>query len=198
MTGNYHMEEFLHAMSEKTPALKEVFAQILQVYRLTSIPNPGIDFHFLHYPPGHYHSPLPSRKEYAEVAERAHTFPETLPGIDLREREQFRLFARLAAWYKEMPFQEEPENGLRYYFNNTLFCYADAFWLYAFLREFRPKRIVEVGSGFSSAIIMDTNERFLGNTLKMTFIEPNPDRLYSLLSKSDNSCKLYQRIPGTF
>jgi hypothetical protein len=53
------------------------------------------------------------------------------------------------------------------------------------LRHLRPKRVIEVGSGFSSAVTLDTNDRFFGGSIACTFIEPYPDRLRSLLRGDD-------------
>jgi hypothetical protein len=50
------------------------------------------------------------------------------------------------------------------------------------LRHFKPKRIIEVGSGFSSAVIIDTNEIFFDGEIQVRFIEPFPDRLNWFLS----------------
>jgi hypothetical protein len=54
------------------------------------------------------------------------------------------------------------------------------------LRFLEPSRIVEIGSGFSSALILDTNERYLENGMRCTFVEPYPDRLVSLLRDDDH------------
>ena len=40
------------------------------------------------------------------------------------------------------------------------FCHADAIFLYSLLRLQQPRRIIEVGSGFSSAVMLDTIDRF--------------------------------------
>ena len=53
------------------------------------------------------------------------------------------------------------------------------------MRHFKPARIIEVGSGYSSAVMLDTNEMCLGSRTNMTFIEPFPDRLKSLLKADD-------------
>jgi hypothetical protein len=45
------------------------------------------------------------------------------------------------------------------------------------LRYFKPKQIIEVGSGFSSALMLDVND--------IDFIDPYPHRLYSLLKEAD-------------
>jgi hypothetical protein len=154
------MLEFVEELKAKRPDLKDVLDGAYEAHTLVLSQWAAIDRHYLHYPPGHYHSPLPSRREFLSVAKRVYSSPPYLLGIDLRVREQFRLFARLAEWYDDLPFTEEPQETLRYYYNNTLFCYADAYWLYAMMREFRPKRVIEVGSGFSSAVMLDTNELF--------------------------------------
>jgi hypothetical protein len=54
------------------------------------------------------------------------------------------------------------------------------------IRKFRPKRIIEVGSGFSSAAILDTLDRTAGmEGTRCTFIEPNQGRLLEMLRAAD-------------
>ncbi len=71
--------------------------------------------------------------------------------------------------------------GARYRAVNDLFAEIDAFVYFALLRQLRPKRLVEVGSGFTSALALDTNERFLGSSIRLSFIDPHPRRLRKLL-----------------
>lgn len=59
--------------------------------------------------------------------------------------------------------------------------------LYSMIRHFRPKRIIEVGSGYSSCATLDTNESFFGNAISCTFIEPYTDLLNSLIREEDKS-----------
>ncbi len=62
------------------------------------------------------------------------------------------------------------------------------------LRHFKPKTIVEIGSGFSSAEMLDINDHFLGGQTSFHFIEPYPDRLYSLLSPDDRArCTIHEK-----
>lgn len=88
-------------------------------------------------------------------------------------------------YFQSVPFTDELQDGYRYYFVNKYFIHADATTLYCMMRHFRPKQIIEAGSGFSSAVMLDTNERFLNQSVKFTFIEPYPERLYSLLTPAD-------------
>jgi predicted O-methyltransferase YrrM len=106
-------------------------------------------------------------------------------GVELREPAQLALLEELARFYPAMPFAPAPTPGLRYRFDNESYSYADGIFLYSMLRHLRPRRLIEVGSGFTSALVLDTNERFLDNRVECTFIEPHPDLLLSLLSEDD-------------
>ena len=48
------------------------------------------------------------------------------------------------------------------------------------LRHLAPKRIVEVGSGWSSCAMLDVNDRFLRGGATCTFVEPYPELLRDL------------------
>jgi predicted O-methyltransferase YrrM len=137
------------------------------------------------YPAGHFYSPIPSRDDLLRPTAREAKTIKLLPGIDLNEDRQLKLLNKYVQEYAEYQFKEEKNSESRYYYDNSWFCYSDAFFLYSFLREFKPKKIVEVGSGFSSAVILDTVERFFPKTPILTFVEPYPDRLYELLKKGD-------------
>jgi predicted O-methyltransferase YrrM len=137
-------------------------------------------------PIGRYDSPLPDPDEIR--ARDAAIFappPRDLPGIDLNEDAQLRLLHELAAYYPELPFPATPTAGRRYFYENPNYSYADAIFLCSMLRHARPRRLVEVGSGYSSAATLDTAELFLGGKPTCTFIEQNPSLLESLLKKGD-------------
>lgn len=79
----------------------------------------------------------------------------------------------------------------RYHYNNTQFEIADALFLHCMLRIMKPKRVIEIGSGYSSAVMLDTNEFYFDNKIKMTFVEPYPQRLKQLMHKDDH-IKLFE------
>jgi hypothetical protein len=61
------------------------------------------------------------------------------------------------------------------------------------IRKLNPKRIIEVGSGFSSCVTLDTNELYFNNKIKCDFVEPYPALLKSLIKGNDNSnIKIYE------
>lgn len=139
------------------------------------------------YEPGSYYSPLPSQDDVRTSDVRT----KDCPGVDLHEAEQLALIKQFATHYTELPFPKQATPGHRYHFDNKWFSYCDAVLLYSVLRHYRPQRIVEVGSGFSSAAMLDTRDRFLDPKTRFTFIDPYPQRLETLLRGEDRgSCEI--------
>lgn len=142
----------------------------------------------LAFPPGHYYSPIINKSELAHrEAELFANFPRQLPDIDLREVQQMELLEKFSKLYYSIPFTEEfnPERRYNYAAPNNQYCYSDAIILHCMMRTFKPKRVIEVGSGFSSAVMLDTDQLFFDKKTQFTFIEPYPQRLYGLLREDD-------------
>lgn len=129
-------------------------------------------------PAGHFYSPIPDYNLITSQTDRP--LPKSVADVALNEGEQLKWLQTIARYYAELPYQKD-DSRLRYSFNQTFYCQADAIYLHGFLRHFKPHKIIEVGSGHSSALILDTNEMFLERKMDCTFIEPYPDRLLSLL-----------------
>jgi predicted O-methyltransferase YrrM len=136
------------------------------------------------HPPGHFYSPLPSREEVAEAFARGGSGPP-FPGIDLNEAAQLARLERFAAYYREQPFPERATEGRRFYLDNPSYGHFDALMLYCMLREAQPRRVIEVGSGFSSAAMLDMNDHVFGGSVQFTFIDPDMKRLRPLLRAQD-------------
>jgi len=136
--------------------------------------------------PGHYFSPIPSLDDVRRNAARLFSRSlRALPGVDLNVDGQFKLLEQLKDFYGEQPFSEDPSQERRYYFRNDFFRYADALVLYGMIRWAQPKKIIEIGSGFSSFLMLDTNERFFDGRIRLTFVEPDLARLRSRLRDGD-------------
>jgi predicted O-methyltransferase YrrM len=135
--------------------------------------------------PGHFYSPIPSIDEVrVREAELFAAPPPSLPGIDLRGDQQIALIKELARFYDELPFPRTQSPESRYWFENWAYSYADAIFLYSMLRHLRPRHVIEVGSGFSSAAMLDTADRWLPET-SFTFIDPDTSTLDALLRPAD-------------
>jgi predicted O-methyltransferase YrrM len=137
------------------------------------------------FPLGHYHSPIPSGKDVEAHIASLLQEPE-LRDIDLNLVEQQTLLSHLSSFYQEIPFKDKKAKDVRYFFENPYFEYGDAIFLYSIMRNIRPRRVIEVGSGFSSAVMLDTANYFLNPQPEFTFIEPNPARLQELLACGDD------------
>lgn len=137
---------------------------------------------------GHYYSPIPSRIDVAKGLNSKSISPKLID-VDLRPSYQFKLLEEFSQYYEELPFTDKKNQDCRYCFDQGWFCYTDAIFLYSFIRYFDPKRIIEVGSGYSSAVMLDTLDKFPNNNLVVTLIEPFPERLNSLIN-IDNLAKV--------
>jgi len=148
------------------------------------------------YPVGHYYSPVPDINEVLRDFSRLYPVnqPRELPGIDLNDTGQVDLLRQLQPFMAEAPFGEGRQPGLRYHYDNGFYSYTDALFLYGMMRHLQPRRIVEVGSGFSSCAILDTNERFLQNRTELTFVDPYPAALKKMIHPGDDIHLLAQRI----
>ena len=134
---------------------------------------------------GHYYSPIPDKEEVLRQIEVKRGEIPSVTEIEMNREGQEALLREFAGYYDSIPFPEEQARGFRYFFRNDWFAYADAIFLHCILRKHRPQRIIEVGSGFSSAVMLDTIERFFSDLPELIFIEPYPQRLKSLLRSGD-------------
>jgi hypothetical protein len=184
-------DKYLKAVAEHFPQIKEYLYQIVTHQGKADkvsifVPEKLVPA----YPLEHYYSPFPA---LADIINHDFSFiPTEIPGVDLNTQGQLDLLNHFDFFYKEIPFKDEKTSGLRYFFKNNFYSYSDAIFLYCMLRHAKPQKIIEVGSGFSSCVTLDTNELFFNNTIECIF-EPYPDRLKSLLKKgSDSKIKIYE------
>lgn len=125
------------------------------------------------WPAGHFYSPVPSRREMLQDAPRIFG-PRALPGIDLRKDAQLALLDALAPHFGTIPFLETETPGFRYRYENTSYNFGDALIYWAILNHLRPGRILEIGSGFTSALALDTLDLLKLDTV-CTFADPYPE-----------------------
>jgi predicted O-methyltransferase YrrM len=139
-----------------------------------------------HSTPGHYYSPIPDVEAIRNNEAIVFNMEPALRELDMNQPLQISLLSELDKEVKAYPYSDE-SNKQKYRYtesNNIYYTFHDAALLFGLMKIFRPKKIIEIGSGFSSALMMDTNEFFLGNSADLIFIEPYPEeRLNNFLQK---------------
>lgn len=138
----------------------------------------------LAYPPGHFYSPITDQGELAlRYRDLRQAAPHSLPGVALDRQ------GHLDLWRSWAPFLREPRPGAtsdaRYTPENDQYGMGDALVQSCILRHFKPQRMIEIGSGHSSAAALDTIDAHLGGQTRCTFIDPYPKRLNSVLRGAD-------------
>jgi predicted O-methyltransferase YrrM len=176
----------LERIAQRLPGVRRLDAALRSRYTGSRRPE--------RFPRGHYNSPLPG---YDEVERRADSLFATdvddVPGIDLRAEAQLALLREVEGQVADFDWPAAKREGVRYYRENPWFEIGDALSLYLMLRRSAPRRVVEVGSGFSSALMLDVNERFLEGAVHFTFVEPYPERLHTLLGDADRErCRIHE------
>ena len=143
------------------------------------------------HPPGHFYSPIhdPALIQRERLAKtRGET--TSIPGIDLRLADQRSLWSELVALPNGIVHTQTP--GRRYFHDNQVYGPGDALVLAGMLGKFRPRRVIEIGSGFSSACMLDAAEEH-GLQTHFTFIEPYPMTLFWHLTEQDReACRVIQ------
>jgi hypothetical protein len=136
-------------------------------------------------PAGHFYSPVVDVATLPPLRGDAPAGDGVLPGIAVDYERMKVLRNQLFSLVADLGFPQLQSASHRYFWDNPLFCLGDALVLAAMVRRARPSHIVEVGSGFSSAAILDVLERTPGLDTSLVFIEPDTGRLDALLRPDD-------------
>lgn len=142
------------------------------------------DYRYAH-PFNHYESPYADLTSVRKNKDKIYSINKEM-NINFDIEGQLNLLNRMS----EIPLlnwnRNETNNGFRYYTNNSMFSISCAAALYSMIVLNRPKHIIEIGSGFSTSVMLDTNEHCFDNEINIECIEPRPQRLKKLLKESDH------------
>jgi hypothetical protein len=128
------------------------------------------------FPPGHFYSPVANVEELRAQAQRIWPDRPAVLGIDFDDASHERVLREyFPAFYPDFAYPAKPDgNPLGFYVENDQFSWLDCRALFVLLRAWRPRRFIEVGSGFSTLLVADVNRRFLSASLAIECIEPYP------------------------
>lgn len=136
--------------------------------------------------PGHFYSPIPPQDAVDRLARAPESFdPDKCVGVDLHVDRQLALLRDLAPLAVDLGIVDHPNPASRYYADNGSFAPGDAALLAAIIRYARPNRILEIGAGFSTAMMLDTVERHVAAPVSIEAIDPEPQRVAGLLRAGD-------------
>lgn len=133
--------------------------------------------------PVHFYSPLPDLSDLTlrKIWDRK----SSLAGIDFRAEEQVKLLQELGAKYgSECNWPPSPTTQpLDFYTENNSFSFGCAASLHTMIRNYRPARVIEIGSGNSSKVISAalTRNAVDGVPAEYTVIDPYPAALMKAL-----------------
>lgn len=146
---------------------QKVLVKLQQIITGSKIP--------LLFPIGHFYSPIANPLDITERAEKIWHHTDTMLGIDLNIEKQLELLEHLKPYVASIDYPIE-NNGddSCFFYKNDQYPALDAEFLYTALCHFKPKTMIEIGSGYSSLITADVNKRILNNQLNFYCIEPYP------------------------
>jgi hypothetical protein len=137
-------------------------------------------------PAGHYYSPVVDPDTIGDYHEASlRTRPEEIAGIVFPLDEMAEFWRRNEAFISATPFGDLSDSENRYGYRSGPYPYGDAIMLRAIIGHYRPRRIIEIGSGASSVCMLDSAEHAGLDDFQLTCIEPFPTRLRSLLRPGD-------------
>jgi predicted O-methyltransferase YrrM len=127
--------------------------------------------------PNHFYWPVP---DVEELSQREWPIYAAPPGCDFRLRDQVELARHFSDRYiSELNWNSLPSAD-SYHYNNGYFESCDAEVAYCMVREWKPRRIVEIGSGFSTramAQALRANRDRDGLAGELVTVDPSPERL---------------------
>jgi predicted O-methyltransferase YrrM len=140
----------------------------------------------LHVTPVHYYQPVPDTRALPEdLWERR----SPMTGVDLQVGEQPRWLERIATHREEYDALPAGPTGdpLQFHFGNQAFGPVDAEVLYGLVRVLRPRRVVEVGSGWSTRLIAQALRANAAedpsHSCRFVTIDPTPDPVLGALAE---------------
>ena len=133
----------------------------------------------VHATPVHFYQPIPDTRSFPQEFWNRRS---DMVSVDMNDRGQCELLERFIDRYKTIYDQfprEKTADPREFYLNNGMFPTIDAEILYCMIRDFGPRRIIEIGSGFSTLLAAQAirdNRQEGGRACELVAIEPYPNQ----------------------
>jgi hypothetical protein len=158
--------------------------------------------HGFHVTPVHFYQPIPDTQSLPDTLWNR---TSELIGIDMNDAVQLDLlrnhFPKFRDEYDQFPVEAASEPG-RLSLKNGLFDGTDALVAYCMIRHFKPRLVIEVGSGFSSLILAEALAKTEDSALiciepfPLDFLRKGFPGLHSLIEKKveDIDVKFFSQL----
>lgn len=132
-----------------------------------------------HVTPNHFYQPIPDSRT---LTDSLWSDQSRLVGVDMNDEDELQLLSTFSLNYRKeygaFP-QEKTDIPYQYYVNNNLFELVDGGILYCMIRHFKPRKIIEIGSGYSTLLsaqaILKNEDEDRDRHCELTAIEPYPN-----------------------
>ena len=98
----------------------------------------------------HYYQPMINPKKHLSKSLRD---DRELKGIDFNLNEQLDLLSKFKYNEELLKFPLNKTSDIEYYYENGSYLSGDGEYLYNIVRHYKPSRIIEIGSGFSTLMV---------------------------------------------
>lgn len=166
-------------------------------YAKYMFPDEREDFDYNCFVPfNNYESPYPTMKEvifnnqYIQETEK-------YMNIDLNMQRQLDFLETIRLELGKVINDIDNNMISRRFESNSYFDNNDAVLLYVMLMAYRPKKIIEIGSGYSTCIMLDVNEYKLNSSMRIKCIEPYPERLFSRIREKEDGLEIRRTMVQT-
>lgn len=122
--------------------------------------------------PNHFYQPIPDLLTLPKKYLRPKSY---VLGVNLNEKKQLEMLREVFIKYKKeyLLFSDKKvSSSYEFKFRNLAYDWIDALVYYCLIRHFKPEKIIEVGSGWSTKIAAKATLR--NNHTKLISIEPYP------------------------
>lgn len=128
---------------------------------------------------GHYFSPIVDPKSIQRYEDKLWANKTSSPGINYNDQGHVNFYEYIAPKYSHLwNYSDSSVNDPhKFYDNNNAFVGLDARSLFTMLHHLKPSKVIEVGSGFSSLLTAEVNNKYFNNQIEFTVIEPYRDDL---------------------
>lgn len=127
--------------------------------------------------PNHFYWPVP---DVAELEDREWPIYAAPPGCNFRMRQQVELVKHFSSRYVPELGWTRTETPDSYHYQNGFFESVDAEIAYCMVRHWKPRRVIEIGSGYSTRVMAQALRANLeedGIAGELVTVDPYPERL---------------------